>query len=190
MANPYKPCETHSRIASEGTPGDSRRGRILAYVLIVLYFSAPFRDSLLLMHAQDNNAFPADGDSIGIGIIGSFMGTLILSPFALALIWFGISGATRLQFVPRLDRTTIGWSVVSTPICAFIIYMEYEKQAFVLPYGYHMTLISATVIYMAAAYAWWCNCIAHGCARTDEPADATKWPTPSSSTRSSASATG
>ena len=66
------------------------------------------------MHAQDNNAFPADGDSIGIGIIGivhgNFDSVSIRPCIDLRLVFLG-------RRVYNLFRVWIellcGWSVVA-----------------------------------------------------------------------------
>ena len=135
---------------------------------MLLYFSNVKRDAHFYLTILENEGFPTTNDSIAVGIAGSMISTVLLTPFALFLTWYGIGRSKRLQILPRFDRFTMGWGIVASILLVLMLLIEADYLIYSIQRPQHWKTIIATALYVGYIYLWWCCSLAHGEIRTNK----------------------
>lgn len=175
--NPYESsadCESFENSDSfcTGNVVSKRSKYALIVIGMMLYFSNVQRDAHFYRTILDNEGFPTRNDSIAIGIAGSLISTLVFTPLALFLIWYGFTNCKRLQFVPWLERSTLGWGVLSSILVLMMLRIEADYLIYAAQRPHHWKTLLTSSVYVTYIYVWWCNSLAHGESRKNSTA---KW---------------
>ncbi len=172
-ANPYKPSKasngnekTETTSATTYAATSVKCGLII--IGMVLFFSNVQRDAHFYRTILENEGFPTTNDSIAIGIAGSLISTVVFTPVALFLIWYGFGNCKRLQIVPRFNRFTFGWGILATILLILMLMIEADYLIYAAQRPQHWKTLLASSAYVVYIYIWWCNSLAHGEERTNK----------------------
>ena len=166
-ANPYEPSTASNRQEmTEITSTTSYAATSVKCGLIIigmaLFFSNVQRDAHFYRTILENEGFPTTNDSIAIGIAGSLISTVVFTPVALFLIWYGFGNCKRLQIVPRFDRFTFGWGIFASILLILMLMIEADYLPYDPQVQQHLKPLLASSAYVVYIYVWWCNSLAHG----------------------------
>ena len=172
-ANPYEPSTASNRQEmTETTSTSSYAATSVKSGLIIigmsLFFSNVQRDAHFYRTILENEGFPTSSDSIAIGIAGSLISTVVFTPVALFLTWYGFGNCKRLQIVSRFDRFTFGWGIFASILLILMLMIEADYLIYAAQRPQHWKTLLASSAYVVYIYVWWCNSLAHGKVRTNK----------------------
>ena len=136
----------------------------LCVIGLVLYASTPWRDLWFYETVATNEG---SGTTVTIaefvgGSVSQLFATVIFSPMALLLIFYGIRKSQRIALLPKFDRFTWIWGGFSSLLFAAMLVVEGERLTYCLQYSHHWKTAVITVCYIGFGYVWWSSSIAHG----------------------------